>query len=230
MHTPMGEAMFWICSQILTLLFVVWGALWRSCCQDPRLVHLLRHGLRLARVSVEEALQMVLKHWYGGLRDKTVVWKHPCAVSKIGVDNPCTQDKFDVLKTKGLHFMHLLNARSILPKWMRFDSWWTRPRWALYVFLKPGSIPVSISWLGLYFTVREDLVNDEPEILMIDLCFRKAKPILLGVCYRPPQQNSFYEHLVNVLNKYPKWIESECIVIGDCNTDVIKKACPSYSS
>ena len=67
------------------------------------------------------------------------------------------------------------------------------------------------------FSVREDLINDKAEILMIDICLPKTKPILLGVCYRP-QQNSFYEHLENVLNKYPKWMERECILMGDCLT------------
>ena len=73
--------------------------------------------------------------------------------------------------------------------------------------------------LDLHFSVREDFdQSNEAKILMIDICLPKTKPILLGVCYRP-QQNSFYEHLENVLNKYPKWMERECILIlSDCNT------------
>ena len=69
----------------------------------------------------------------------------------------------------------------------------------------------------LHFSVREGLINEEAEILIIDICLRKTNPILLGVC------SSFHEHLDNVLNKYLKWMERECIPIGDFNTDVIKK-------
>ena len=57
---------------------------------------------------------------------------------------------------------------------------------------------------------------------MIDICCRKTKPILLGVCYRTPQQNSFYDQLENVLVKCSKWMESECILIADFNTDIPK--------
>ena len=45
----------------------------------------------------------------------------------------------------------------------------------------------------LHFSVREGLINEEAEILIIDICLRKTNPILLGVCYRPPQQNSLGE-------------------------------------
>ena len=172
---------------------------------------------------------------------------------EIGVNNLGMRDKFDVLKAKGLYFMHL-NARSILPKMdeIRF----------LINKTQVGALCISETWLDpsindsaiemdnyslirkdrnrngggvcvfirsdLHFSVREDLINEEAEILMIDICLRKTNPILLGVCYRP-QPNSFYEHLGNVLNKYPKWMVRECILIGNFNTDVIKKTCPTYS-
>ena len=105
--------------------------------------------------------------------------------------------------------MHL-NARSILPKMDEIRFLMNKTQVGACVFLKPGSIPVSMTlrlkWdnyslirkdqnrnrgrvcvfirSDLHFSVRVDLINDEAEILMIDICLPKTKPILLGVCYQ----------------------------------------------
>lgn len=162
-------------------------------------------------------------------------------------------DQSDVFKKKGLHFMHL-NARSILPKIDEIRQLISKTKVGVFCISESwldssvsdfeieienysllrkdrnrngGGVCVYIR-LDLHFSFRPDLVNDNAEILMIDICLPRTKPILLGVCYRAPQHNSFYDHLENVLLNCPKLMKNECILIGDFNTDALKKACPTF--
>ena len=49
------------------------------------------------------------------------------------------------------------------------------------------------------FTVRTDW-DEDIEVLLLDIHLPKTKPLLVGVCYRPPDQSVFYESLENVMN------------------------------
>ncbi len=45
----------------------------------------------------------------------------------------------------------------------------------------------------------------------------KSKPILVGICYRPPDQNDFYERLDEILSVSNFNIGQEMIITGDIN-------------
>ena len=51
----------------------------------------------------------------------------------------------------------------------------------------------------LAFSLRFDLEQDSLEATWVDILFPKTKPILVGVCYRPPNDYSFYGKLEDVL-------------------------------
>ena len=68
------------------------------------------------------------------------------------------------------------------------------------------------------FNPKPELSADDLESLYVNILLPKTKPILIGVCYRPPTQANFYKLLEESL------IESvspdmEFILLGDFNTD-----------
>ena len=58
------------------------------------------------------------------------------------------------------------------------------------------------------------------EALWFEILLPKTKPILCGCIYRPPRQTNFYDLLENVCSSNSCFNESECIILGDFNTDV----------
>lgn len=75
------------------------------------------------------------------------------------------------------------------------------------------------------FTVKTDWDKDI-EVLLLDIHLPKTKPLLVGVCYRPSDQSTFYKRLENTLNSCGV-AKRECILMGDFNTDVSSKDCPT---
>lgn len=71
------------------------------------------------------------------------------------------------------------------------------------------------------FKPREDLHDEQIEAIWINV-LPKTKPILVGVCYRPPDQTNFYELLDDVCSKCLDFLNSEIILLGDFNTDVTR--------
>lgn len=70
---------------------------------------------------------------------------------------------------------------------------------------------------SLAFNRRSDLENEELELLACDILLPKTKPILIGVVYRPPKDNAFYQKLeIQLANCF----QQECILLGDFNTNV----------
>ena len=60
-----------------------------------------------------------------------------------------------------------------------------------------------------------DLDNSEVECLFIDILFPKTKPFLVGVCYRPPDQNNFIDKFKEVIEKISPG--TEAYILGDFN-------------
>ena len=64
------------------------------------------------------------------------------------------------------------------------------------------------------YTVKNGSDNvDDIEVTLLEICLPKTKPLLLGVCYRPPDCNAFYDSLEALLNK-SVGTDTECILIG----------------
>jgi hypothetical protein len=63
-------------------------------------------------------------------------------------------------------------------------------------------------------------VTEDIEFLAVDILLPKTKPILVGVCYRPPKDNDFYNNLENVIVSSPNYMQQECYLLGDFNTNV----------
>ena len=58
---------------------------------------------------------------------------------------------------------------------------------------------------------------------MIEILLPKTKLIVCGVVYRPPHQNNFYELFESVCLTSSYFIDRECYVLGDFNTNVSSK-------
>ena len=62
------------------------------------------------------------------------------------------------------------------------------------------------------FSHRHDLGSDDLELLCCDLLLPKSKPIVVGVCYRPPNKMTLLRSLkrkcskLELLQKYIFWV------------------------
>ena len=57
--------------------------------------------------------------------------------------------------------------------------------------------------------------------MWVDILLPKTKPILTGICYRPPKDNNFYINLENILAPKVSF-QNELLTLGDFNTNVSK--------
>lgn len=80
------------------------------------------------------------------------------------------------------------------------------------------------------FNQRMDLNNDQIEAVWLNILLPKSKPILVGACYRSPDQTMFYEILEEVCSKGTDFVNSEVIMIGDFNTDTRKTDHSGYKA
>jgi hypothetical protein len=160
-------------------------------------------------------------------------------------------EQFECFNLKGLHFIHL-NARSLLPKipelriiankskasviaisetWI--DNSVTDSEISIenYCVLRQdrnrsgGGVCVYVR-SNLAFARRTDIVNDNIESLWLELYLPKTKPIIVGVCYRPPTHASFIDHWEEELSKLR--MDCETIILGDFNICTAKKTNPLY--
>lgn len=149
---------------------------------------------------------------------------------------------------KGLHMVHL-NVRSLLPKISELRYLCQESNVALfscsetwlddsildaeihidnYCLLrkdrnrKGGGVCAYIR-SDLMFKERNDFANTAVEAVWLDILLPKSKPILVGICYRPPDQRDFYESLDEILNVSNYVLGQELIILGDLNTDMLKK-------
>ena len=152
---------------------------------------------------------------------------------------------YDVFCKKGLHFLHL-NARSLLPKLVEIKTLALQSNAAVigisetwlddsisdseieipnYAVLRTdrnrggGGVCMYIR-KNLSFNHRQDLQNDQLEVVFADLLLPKSKPILTGICYRPPKQTNFYDVMEHCLLHSVNLEERDAILLGDFNTNM----------
>lgn len=84
---------------------------------------------------------------------------------------------------------------------------------------------------GLLLYLRESLPfarlisleTNKIENIWIEIVFPSSKPILLGLYYRPPSQNMFFEEFEANMSKAAE-LRREMIIIGDFNEDSLNKS------
>ena len=157
-----------------------------------------------------------------------------------------SNEQFQCFKQKGLHFIHL-NARSLLPKISELRSLAAEAHAAVISVSESwldDSVPdeeVKIEGYSilrqdrsrcgggvcafirndLAFNARPDLHNTHLEDIWFELLLPKSKPIVVGTCYRPPNDSEFFEHFEDTLSK----IRSDCelMILGDLNVNFLNK-------
>ena len=77
------------------------------------------------------------------------------------------------------------------------------------------------------FYVRTELNHNDIEAVWLDIIIPKSKPFLFGALYRPPSQNTFFELLEENSADFGN---TEVILAGDLNTNILKKDAPIYKS
>ena len=82
----------------------------------------------------------------------------------------------------------------------------------------------------IVFNIRSDLDHEHIEAVWLDILLPKSKPILVGACYRPPDQNDFYKILEEVCANTVDFVKTEAIVIGDLNTNIQKNNTAIYKA
>lgn len=178
----------------------------------------------------------------GGLDSRLRLVRLPCAdLEDAGMVEP-NFDSF--LSTRGLHMLNL-NIRSLLPKITEIRLLSNSNTVGLFCFtemwlddsIKDAEIEIENYFLirrdqnckgggvcvyvrpDIGFNQRMDLNNDQIEAVWLNILLPKSKPVLVGACYRPPDQTMFYELREEVCSKCMDFVKSEVIMIGDFNTD-----------
>ena len=79
------------------------------------------------------------------------------------------------------------------------------------------------------FNPRPDLHDDRIEAIWFDLLLPKSKPITIGVCYRPPDEDvNFWNHFESCISH----IRSDCeiMILGDINVNFLKQKCSLFKN
>ena len=79
----------------------------------------------------------------------------------------------------------------------------------------------------LIFNVREDLQNAALEDLWIEILFPKTKPLIVGTCYRAPNNSAAKECLEYTINKLTP--EYDTLLLGDFNYCLLDKKTNKFS-
>ena len=154
---------------------------------------------------------------------------------------------YDCFKQKGIHFIHInirsfnqncLNSRNfakntyasvigISETWL--DSSFTDSKISLDGYntvlradrdREGGGVCLYIKKKNnLAFICGLDLYDENVESLWIELLLLRTKPIIIGVCYRPPKDNDFLDRFQRIISL----VRSDCefMVLGDLNTDIL---------
>ena len=156
---------------------------------------------------------------------------------------PVAHDPYQALWSKGLSFVHV-NARSILLKndelhtlaastkvaaigvtetWLDTsvsDSEITIPGYLItrQDCNREGGGVWRYIHCDITFNPKQD-IGAGPESVWVELFMSKSKPILLGMCYRPPKRMDFNNKLEQQCLGCSDFSGSECILLGDFNTD-----------
>ncbi|CAL4133812.1 unnamed protein product, partial [Meganyctiphanes norvegica] len=155
-------------------------------------------------------------------------------------------DIFDIFKNKGLHFIHI-NARSMFNKLSEIQYIAKKTKPAIIsiteTWLDESHTNNSILIEGykivrrdrlthgggvcmyinekLKHNNREDLQNQTLEDLWIELLLPHTKPIIVGTCYRAPNNSNASACLESTLDQIPA--DSDSILLGDFNYCLLKK-------
>ena len=157
-------------------------------------------------------------------------------------------DNFQFLKKKGLHFIHL-NVRSLIPKLdeikllllkrnitvLALSETWLNDSVSDseidihgYVVVRKdrnrhgGGVCLYVN-CNIAFNPRIDLNIHDLESVWIELILPKTRPILTGVCYRPPKQGHFYDLLEQSCSQINDFMEMEIVLMGDFNTNILQQ-------
>ena len=151
-----------------------------------------------------------------------------------------TGNRFDCFKRKGLHFVHL-NARSMYHKLSELKLLVMKSNLAVLSitesWLDSSYTDTSIKIDGynlirrdrdtyaggicmyiredLAYNPRVDLQNQNLEDLWVEILLPKTKPIIIGTCYKAPNNNNLNECLENTLDIVNP--ENDIYVLGDFN-------------
>ena len=127
-------------------------------------------------------------------------------------------EHFECFESKGLHFIHM-NARSLLPKMSELRRIARKTRAAAIAIseswldesITEGEVSIEGYCMErvdrnrngggvclyvnnkLAYTCINDITSSEEEMLCVNIYLPKSKPIILGVCYRPPKQSNFID-------------------------------------
>ena len=142
---------------------------------------------------------------------------------------------FECLLSKGLNFIHL-NTRSLLPKLddLRIlaangitESWLDASDSAIditdYTIIRRdrnregGDVCIYIR-SDFIFKLRDDICTTL-ETVWAELYLPKTKPILIGVCYRPPKHVHFFNTLEQCCLGCNCFTNKKIIMMGDFNID-----------
>lgn len=75
------------------------------------------------------------------------------------------------------------------------------------------------------FNERKELGQEPIESVWAEILIEKSKPLLIGTAYRHPNKDDFYE----ILESNSAGIgNSETLILGDFNTNVLKRGTPIY--
>ncbi|XP_071959824.1 uncharacterized protein [Antedon mediterranea] len=157
-------------------------------------------------------------------------------------------DPAEVLKGKGMHFLHV-NARSLLPKISELRTLVGGTKVAV-IAVTETHLDSSITdneihipdfqlyrqdraraggGICLYFkstlavTMRSDCDNANIQALWFEVHLPRTRPIIVGVCYRPPKQRhgEFIDGMDDIMEQLPR--NSEIYIFGDTNMCSLKK-------
>ena len=78
---------------------------------------------------------------------------------------------------------------------------------------------------SISFNVRDDLRENGLEAIFVELLFQRSRPLLVGVCYRPPSDGSFLDSFRSAISKVDP--RNEMCILGDFNV-CTKQAGSSY--
>ena len=82
----------------------------------------------------------------------------------------------------------------------------------------------------LAFNQRNDISDDQLEMLWIELLLPHTRPILISIRYRLQTTKKLYDILENVCTQEDRVLELECFLLGDLNSDVSKTQSPLYQA
>ena len=159
--------------------------------------------------------------------------------SNSDVDTSSSTDNWEVFNKRGLHLIHL-NMNSILSKIDELHVIAKKSRASVMRITEPkldktvldeeiniddyelarsdrnrhGGEVVCYIRKDISFNVRGDF-SSEIENIVLDIFLPKAKPILIGILYRPPDQSGFLDKLSMTISKTSCFDNQEVYILGD---------------